>query len=206
MLKRWQNSLSDRFRSNHIILHVRVHCIFTRPPLTQVVLDNPTSFLNPFQFEITFECLQELDDGMSMLCNGIKFVKAAVCMGVLASILVGALELPTRIRPFVITILVPSQSNLNNPSLSSFYFLLPRAPPLPGCISGTAIATRFHSTFCYMMSTQPMHPHTLAHIHACHAFLLFQIWNGKLFTWGVPTILIRIKCWMKFWWVPFQWD
>lgn len=29
----------------------------------QVVLDNPTSFMNPFQFEITFECLQELDDG-----------------------------------------------------------------------------------------------------------------------------------------------
>ena len=29
----------------------------------QVVLDNPTSFTNPFQFEITFECLQELDDG-----------------------------------------------------------------------------------------------------------------------------------------------
>ena len=29
----------------------------------QTVLDNPTCFLNPFQFEITFECLQELDDG-----------------------------------------------------------------------------------------------------------------------------------------------
>lgn len=28
------------------------------------VLDNPTSFTNPFQFEITFECLQELQDGM----------------------------------------------------------------------------------------------------------------------------------------------
>jgi histone chaperone ASF1 len=29
-----------------------------------VVLDNPASFTNPFQFEITFECLQELSDGM----------------------------------------------------------------------------------------------------------------------------------------------
>ncbi len=28
------------------------------------VLDNPSHFLNPFQFEITFECLQELQDGM----------------------------------------------------------------------------------------------------------------------------------------------
>jgi len=28
------------------------------------VLDNPTSFLNPFQFEITFECLQELQEDL----------------------------------------------------------------------------------------------------------------------------------------------
>ena len=28
------------------------------------VLDNPTSFTNPFQFEVTFECLQELKDGI----------------------------------------------------------------------------------------------------------------------------------------------
>ncbi|OEU19253.1 ASF1-like protein, partial [Fragilariopsis cylindrus CCMP1102] len=30
----------------------------------QVVLDNPTCFTSPFQFEITFECLQELDDDL----------------------------------------------------------------------------------------------------------------------------------------------
>ena len=28
-----------------------------------VVLDNPTSFSNPFQFQVTFECIQELQDG-----------------------------------------------------------------------------------------------------------------------------------------------
>ena len=28
-----------------------------------VVLDNPTAFTNPFQFEVTFECIQPLDDG-----------------------------------------------------------------------------------------------------------------------------------------------
>jgi hypothetical protein len=28
-----------------------------------VVLNNPTEFTNPFQFEVTFECLQELQDG-----------------------------------------------------------------------------------------------------------------------------------------------
>lgn len=27
------------------------------------VLDNPTAFLNPFQFEITFDCLEDLADG-----------------------------------------------------------------------------------------------------------------------------------------------
>jgi len=29
------------------------------------VLDNPTSFTNPFQFEITFECLKHLPSGTS---------------------------------------------------------------------------------------------------------------------------------------------
>lgn len=28
-----------------------------------VVLDNPSYFDNPFQFEITFECLQDLAEG-----------------------------------------------------------------------------------------------------------------------------------------------
>lgn len=27
------------------------------------VLDNPAPFTNPFQFEVTFECIQELQDG-----------------------------------------------------------------------------------------------------------------------------------------------
>lgn len=28
------------------------------------VLDNPTHFLNPFQFEVTFECFEDLPEGM----------------------------------------------------------------------------------------------------------------------------------------------
>lgn len=28
------------------------------------VLDNPSPFLNPFQFEVTFECIEELKEGM----------------------------------------------------------------------------------------------------------------------------------------------
>jgi len=31
--------------------------------VNMVVLDNPTQFTNPFRFEITFECLQQLEDG-----------------------------------------------------------------------------------------------------------------------------------------------
>ena len=31
------------------------------------VLDNPTAFLNPFQFEISYECLVPLDDGTDHL-------------------------------------------------------------------------------------------------------------------------------------------
>jgi len=34
--------------------------------ILQNVLENPTNFMNPFQFEITFECLQELDEGTSI--------------------------------------------------------------------------------------------------------------------------------------------
>jgi len=29
-----------------------------------VVLDNPSAFLNPFQFEITFECLEDLQEDL----------------------------------------------------------------------------------------------------------------------------------------------
>jgi histone chaperone ASF1 len=31
-----------------------------------VVLDNPSPFLNPFQFELTFECIEELKEGTYM--------------------------------------------------------------------------------------------------------------------------------------------
>lgn len=31
-----------------------------------VVLDNPSPFLNPFQFELTFECIEDLNEGKSI--------------------------------------------------------------------------------------------------------------------------------------------
>ena len=40
------------------------------------VLDNPTAFTNPFQFDITFECLRELQDGIYIYiyCYSNKFI------------------------------------------------------------------------------------------------------------------------------------
>lgn len=32
--------------------------------LNVAVLDNPSPFRNPFQFEITFECMEDLPEGM----------------------------------------------------------------------------------------------------------------------------------------------
>ena len=34
-----------------------------------VVLDNPSPFLNPLQFEVTFECIEELREGMRLTRN-----------------------------------------------------------------------------------------------------------------------------------------
>lgn len=35
------------------------------------VLDNPSPFLNPFQFEVTFECIEELKEGS---CSNLLFI------------------------------------------------------------------------------------------------------------------------------------
>ena len=40
-------------------------------------MDNPSSFTNPFQFEVTFECLQELSDG-KYLFNIMKYLIVSV--------------------------------------------------------------------------------------------------------------------------------
>ena len=41
------------------------------------VLDNPTKFLNPFQFEITFECISPLKEGKFMICY-IKIIQVLI--------------------------------------------------------------------------------------------------------------------------------
>lgn len=42
--------------------------------LNVAVLDNPSPFGNPFQFEITFECMEDLPEGMQNTETGIKGV------------------------------------------------------------------------------------------------------------------------------------
>lgn len=37
--------------------------------LNVAVLDNPSPFGNPFQFEITFECMEDLPEGRNRLTN-----------------------------------------------------------------------------------------------------------------------------------------
>ena len=44
------------------------------------VLDNPAAFTNPFQFEITFECLQELQEGeMRLIYSYCPMIKKDWC-------------------------------------------------------------------------------------------------------------------------------
>lgn len=38
------------------------------------VLDNPSMFTNPFQFEISYECLLPLQDGMYGFCFPLTFL------------------------------------------------------------------------------------------------------------------------------------
>jgi hypothetical protein len=48
------------------------------------VLDNPTAFHNPFQFEITFECLEDLPTGES---NSLKWRKQCSSLSCVFSVL-----------------------------------------------------------------------------------------------------------------------
>ena len=73
-------------------------------------MDNPTTFTNPFQFEITFECLQELDDDLEWK---ILYVNKAADLTkdlILDEILVG--PVPVGINKFVLQADAPKQEQL----------------------------------------------------------------------------------------------
>mmetsp|Transcript_29843 Transcript_29843/g.45490 ORF Transcript_29843/g.45490 Transcript_29843/m.45490 type:complete len:240 (+) Transcript_29843:100-819(+) len=76
------------------------------------VLDNPTLFTNPFKFEITFECLQELEDDLEW--KVIYVGKAADCQSdlVLEEVLVG--PVPVGINKFILEADPPPPSSLED--------------------------------------------------------------------------------------------
>ena len=79
-------------------------CIF------QAVLDNPTCFTNPFQFEITFECLQELDDDLEWKVLYVGSAQDAAKDQILDEILVG--PVPVGVNKFVLQADAPDPSQL----------------------------------------------------------------------------------------------
>ncbi|KAL7578805.1 hypothetical protein ACA910_016026 [Epithemia clementina (nom. ined.)] len=75
-----------------------------------VVLDNPCNFENPFQFEITFECLQELEDDLEWKVLYVGSAHDAAKDQVLDEILVG--PVPVGINKFVLQADAPSPQQL----------------------------------------------------------------------------------------------
>lgn len=49
---------------NRLILQAKMAAVNI---IDVTVLDNPTAFTNPLQFAVTFECLEELPDGIEMI-------------------------------------------------------------------------------------------------------------------------------------------
>ncbi|KAG7347342.1 ASF1 like histone chaperone [Nitzschia inconspicua] len=78
--------------------------------VNMVVLDNPTTFTSPFQFEITFECLQELDDDLEWKVLYVGSAQDASRDQILDEILVG--PVPVGVNKFVLQADAPDPSKL----------------------------------------------------------------------------------------------
>mmetsp|Transcript_11290 Transcript_11290/g.17466 ORF Transcript_11290/g.17466 Transcript_11290/m.17466 type:complete len:214 (-) Transcript_11290:2142-2783(-) len=74
-----------------------------------VALDNPTKFTNPFQFEITFECLQELEDDLEWKVLYVGSAESSDHDQVLDEVMVG--PVPVGLNKFVL------QADAANPDL-----------------------------------------------------------------------------------------
>uniref|UniRef100_A0A7R9YYF3 Anti-silencing function protein 1 n=1 Tax=Pseudictyota dubia TaxID=2749911 RepID=A0A7R9YYF3_9STRA len=77
-----------------------------------VVLDNPTNFNNPFRFEITFECLQQLEDDIEWKVIYVGSAESSSHDQVLDEILVG--PVPVGVNKFVLEADPPSLSSVPN--------------------------------------------------------------------------------------------
>lgn len=78
--------------------------------VNMVVLDNPTNFMNPFQFEITFECLQELEDDLEWKVLYVGSAESSTHDQVLDEILVG--PVPVGINRFVLQADAPDHTRI----------------------------------------------------------------------------------------------
>mmetsp|Transcript_37471 Transcript_37471/g.91083 ORF Transcript_37471/g.91083 Transcript_37471/m.91083 type:complete len:294 (+) Transcript_37471:497-1378(+) len=83
--------------------------------VNMVVLDNPTCFTNPFQFEITFECLQELDDDLEWKVLYVGSAQDSSRDQILDEILVG--PVPVGINKFVLQADAPDPTKLSQEDL-----------------------------------------------------------------------------------------
>jgi len=75
-----------------------------------VVLDNPAPFGNPLQFEITFECLQPLEDDLEWKVVYVGSAKSSTHDQILDEILVG--PVPLGINKFILQADPPNASNI----------------------------------------------------------------------------------------------
>ena len=77
-----------------------------------IVLDNPTAFTNDFQFEITFECLQELSSDLEWKVIYVGSAEAEEFDQVLEEVEVG--PVPVGINRFVLTAVAPNVQRIPN--------------------------------------------------------------------------------------------
>eukprot|EP01035_Chromulina_nebulosa_P021258 gene21258-27545_t len=79
------------------------------------VLDNPTSFTNPLQFEITFECIQPLNEDLEWKVIYVGSAENTAFDQVLEEVLVG--PVPVGINKFVLQAPAPDYTKINNEDL-----------------------------------------------------------------------------------------
>lgn len=72
------------------------------------VMDNPTSYLNPFQFEVTFECLQELQDDIEWKVTYVGSAEDSSRDQVLEEVMVG--PVPVGVNRFILQADAPNNS------------------------------------------------------------------------------------------------
>eukprot|EP00598_Pedospumella_elongata_P001593 CAMPEP_0184984560 /NCGR_PEP_ID=MMETSP1098-20130426/13499_1 /TAXON_ID=89044 /ORGANISM="Spumella elongata, Strain CCAP 955/1" /LENGTH=257 /DNA_ID=CAMNT_0027508567 /DNA_START=113 /DNA_END=886 /DNA_ORIENTATION=- len=80
-----------------------------------MVMDNPTAFTNPFQFEVTFECLQELPDDLEWKVIYVGNAEDSSGDQVLEEVMVGPVSIG--INRFVLQANAPNPQSINNQDL-----------------------------------------------------------------------------------------